>query len=155
MKPITIDFPSGNSLVLGQLLLDFTGTLSQDGILLEGVAGRLTCLAEELHITVMTADTFGKAAEQLKSLPVDVQIIKTGQDKANYARQLGPANVATIGNGRNDVAMTKVAALSIAVIGPEGAAGELLQHAQVVVRDINEALDLLANPLRLKATLRD
>jgi soluble P-type ATPase len=51
--------------------------------------------------------------------------------------------------------MMEVAGLSVAVVGPEGAAGALLGAADVVTRDIVDALDLLANPLRLKATLRD
>jgi len=51
--------------------------------------------------------------------------------------------------------MMEAAGLSIAVIGPEGAAARLLAAADVVVRDIRDALDLLSHPLRLKATLRD
>jgi hypothetical protein len=45
-----------------QLVLDFTGTLSRDGVLLPGVAERLNKLAENLQLTVLTADTFGTAA---------------------------------------------------------------------------------------------
>lgn len=60
-----------------------------------------------------------------------------------------------IGNGRNDVAMVKDAAIGIAVIGLEGAAGETIQATDVVVQEIKDALDLIANPHRLKATLRD
>jgi soluble P-type ATPase len=50
--------------------------------------------------------------------------------------------------------MLDKAALSIAVIGPEGGAGELLAAADVVVREVNHALDLLLKPIRLAATLR-
>ena len=59
-----------------------------------------------------------------------------------------------IGNGRNDVAMFKAATLSIAVVGPEGAAAVAVRSADVVCLNIHDALDLLMNPLRLKATLR-
>jgi soluble P-type ATPase len=48
-----------------------------------------------------------------------------------------------------------MAALGIAVVGPEGCSGELIAAARVVCRDILDALDLLQNPLRLKATLRE
>ena len=41
-----------------------------------------------------------------------------------------------------------------AVIGPEGAAGELTLVADVVARDILDALGLLLNQRRLTATLR-
>jgi len=137
------------------LVLDYNGTISQNGILLPGIAKRLRELAKIVRITVLTADTFGNAESQLKGLPVEVRVIRTGWDKADFVRERGSERVIAIGNGRNDVPMMPLAGLSIAVIGPEGAAGELLRVADIVVADIHHALDLIINPLRLKATLRD
>jgi len=51
--------------------------------------------------------------------------------------------------------MLDQAGLAIAVIGPEGAAAGLPAVSDILVRDICEALDLLLNPARLKATLRE
>ena len=59
-----------------------------------------------------------------------------------------------IGNGRNDRLMLKSAALGLAVVLAEGIAGETIPAADVISRSINDALDLLLNPLRLTATLR-
>lgn len=137
------------------LLLDFTGTLSRDGSLLPGVAERLRALAPHLSLLVLTADTFGTARAALSGLPVEVRIVATGADKADVTASLGAEGVIAVGNGRNDVPMFRRAGLAIAVLGPEGAAAELLSVAHVVARDITEALDLLLHPLRLKATLRD
>jgi soluble P-type ATPase len=50
--------------------------------------------------------------------------------------------------------MLKEAAIGIAVVGPEGASAAALQQADVVTRSIIDALDLLLNPRRLVATLR-
>jgi P-type E1-E2 ATPase len=152
---VTLELPGGVLKTFTDLVLDYTGTLSLDGALLPGVRERLAGLAASLRITVLTADTFGTAVEQLKGLPVEVRVIQTGIDKANIVREIGPAKVIAIGNGRNDVPMMTLAGLRIAVIGPEGASAALLQVADVVVRDIHDALDLIARPLRLKATLRD
>jgi soluble P-type ATPase len=137
------------------MVLDYTGTLSLDGALLPGVAERLAILSQSLPITVLTADTFGTAESQLRVLPVQVRLVRTGAEKADIVKRLGPESVIAIGNGRNDVPMMELAGLAIAVIGPEGAAGEVLRVADVVVRDILDALDLVSHPLRLKATLRD
>jgi soluble P-type ATPase len=112
-------------------------------------------LAEDLTISVLTADTFGTARRQLRGLPVEVRLIRDGAEKAGVVASMDPEGVIAIGNGRNDVAMMGVAGLSIAPLGPEGAASELLSASDVVVRDINDALDLIRNPLRLRATLRD
>jgi len=151
---VHVDIPGGEPLVLTQLLLDFTGTLSCDGVLLPGVAQRLEELGQKLRITILTADTFGTAARQLEGLPVELHFIQTGSDKADFLAGLNSCETAAVGNGRNDVDMVRRAALGIAVIGPEGCATELIAAAKVVCRDILAALDLLLNALRLKATLR-
>jgi soluble P-type ATPase len=152
---VNLETPGGVTRTFTDMVLDYTGTLSVDGVLLPGVAERLIIVAASLRITVLTADTFGTAAAQLKGLPVEVKVIRTGTDKANAVRGMGSEKVIAIGNGRNDVAMMELAGLAIAVIGPEGAGGEVLRVADVVVRDILDALDLVTHPLRLKATLRD
>lgn len=137
------------------LVLDYTGTLSLDGVLLPGVAERLAGISVGLRITIMTADTFGMAAGQTKGLPVDFKIIRTGIEKAVAVSMMGGENVIAVGNGRNDVPMMDKAGLKIAVMGPEGVSAELVRVADIVVHDIRDALDLIIHPLRLKATLRD
>ena len=151
---IRIDIPGRKPLLLTHLITDFTGTLSKDGVLLPGVAGRLRRVARRLRIIVATADTFGTARTALRGLPVRVELVRTGPDKAALMREIGPRRVVAIGNGRNDVPMMKAAALGMAVIGPEGAFGGLPSVADVVFRDVNDALDALGAPWRLTATLR-
>ncbi|MBI5525101.1 MAG: ATPase P [Deltaproteobacteria bacterium] len=146
---------AGRTVAIETLLLDFTGTLSKDGRILPGVAARLKTISKRLKIVILTADTFGTAKKALSDLPVEVNLIATGIDKARFIRRAGPGSVMAVGNGRNDVSMVSLAALGIAVVGPEGAAGELVRSADIVVREINDALDLLLHPQRLKATLRD
>ncbi len=153
-KGIRVEAPGRDPLVLTRLLLDFTGTLSCDGVLLPGVSLRLEALGRKLRITVLTADTFGSAANQLEGLPVELRLVRTGQDKVDFLAGLNGSETAAVGNGRNDVGMVQKAALGIAIIGPEGCCADLIGAAKVVCNDILTALDLLLNPLRLKATLR-
>jgi len=152
---IDLELREGVTRRFTELVLDYTGTLSLDGLLLPGTAERLANLARSIRVTVLTADTFGKAQGQLEGLPVAVHIVVTGKDKADFVRGLGPQRVIAVGNGRNDVPMMTLAGLRIAVIGPEGAATELLHLADIVVTDIRHALELITNPLRLKATMRN
>ena len=154
---ISFDVPGVGVFELSHLVLDFNGTLAQDGALLEGVAKRLFLLSEQLAIHVVTADTFGKARLALDRLPVDLKIIAAGAERAAksaFVDLLGPASVAAMGNGANDSAMLAAAAISIAVIGPEGAARMALDRALIVVRDPCEGLDLFLEPKRIVATLR-
>jgi len=50
--------------------------------------------------------------------------------------------------------MSDVCQFSICVIGKEGCCGALLQHCDILVTSIEDALDLLLKPQRLRATLR-
>ena len=79
-----------------------------------------------------------------------------GQDRAKrvYVARLGPGRTVCIGNGRNDRLMLRSAALGIAVLQAEGAAGVTLAGADIVVPAVTDALDLLGRPLRLIASLR-
>ncbi len=154
---IEIDIPGYEKLQLAHLVLDHNGTLAVDGILIEGVKERLQQLADHLEIHVLTADTFGKASDQLRDTPCRLSILgDANQDigKIEYVRGLNPNQTVCIGNGRNDRYMLKHAVLGIAVILSEGIATEALKNADVVCTSINDALDLLLNPLRLTATLR-
>lgn len=154
---VEVEIPGYASLRLKHLVLDYNGTLAIDGRLLPGVRRRLRTLSRVLEIHVVTADTFGAARAALAGLPCRVLILPTRrQDRAKlaYVQRLGAVQTACIGNGRNDRLMLKAAALGIAVLQGEGAAGVTLAAADIVMPAIAEALDLLANPLRLIASLR-
>jgi Soluble P-type ATPase len=140
---------------LRHLLLDFNGTLAVDGKLLPGVATRLQRLARLFVIEVLTADTFGSAAETLAELPVKLTLVGSGREKLRRVHRLGAAGVVAIGNGRNDAEMLEASGLSIAVIGAEGLAREAANHAQILAGSVQDALDLLLRPRRLLALLRD
>ncbi len=151
---ILIPLPGESPIRVEHLALDFTGTLSKDGRLLPGVKEPVHVLSSRVRLVVLTADTRGTAREELAGLPVELYLVTDGAEKARLARELGPAVLAAIGNGRNDVELLALAVLGIAVLGAEGTAAELIRVARVVAPDIIGALDLLIEPERLTATLR-
>ena len=69
---LVIAVPGRPEIELTELVLDYTGTVSRDGVLLAGVAERITALAGRLRVTVMTADTRGTARRELAGLPLTV-----------------------------------------------------------------------------------
>ena len=154
---ITVDIPGYRLMQLEHLVMDYNGTLAVDGEIAPGVVQALEALNPQMAIHVVTADTFGLAADRLAGLPVRLSILPPGdQDgaKRNYVDELGCAGTVAIGNGRNDRLMLRHAGLGIAVVLDEGAAFETLAAADVVCRGIIPALELLVHPLRLMATLR-
>ncbi len=153
---ITVDAPGWGSFPIRHLLLDLNGTLALDGVFISGVEERILELSKKLDIHILTADTFGNGARICHGLPVTLHVIPERdqiQAKGKYLKGL-PLKTVAIGNGRNDMEMLAEAALGIAVMGPEGTSTEALRAADVVVMSINDALDVLLHPERLKATLR-
>jgi soluble P-type ATPase len=154
---LEIHIPGGNDLTLNYLVLDYNGTLAEDGRLLPQVSGILTKLAATIQLHVITADTFGSVESALSNIPCKLVVISKGeqdQEKLNYVEMLGKEQVVAIGNGRNDILMLKAAVLGIAVIQAEGAFSGTVQAADVICTNIVSALALLTYPSRLKATLR-
>jgi soluble P-type ATPase len=164
---LVVEVPGTGSLRLEYLLLDVNGTLADRGMLLPGVAERLTAVSRLLEVRLLTADTYGTLGEITAALGgsaagiapgithgITAQRVEHGQQKAAIARNLGAQACAAVGNGANDALMLATVALGIAVLGPEGAAPATLQAADVVCPSILVALDLLADPRALAATLR-
>lgn len=154
---IEIDVPGSGLVSLAHLVSDFTGTLSFDGKLIPGVKDRLNELSAALTIHVITSDTFGTARQELKEVNCEVHVLDGdghGKQKKEYVDKLGPAAVIAFGNGRNDREMLAAAGIGVAVVEREGCAVEALTAADLQIAGINNGLDLLLHPKRLKATLR-
>ncbi len=93
---IDIKIPGYKAFSFKHLLLDYNGTLAADGILLPGVKEKLTQLSKQINIIVVTADTFGTAARQLRSLPVEIKVIPEENQreyKGKLVDELGGENV--------------------------------------------------------------
>ncbi|MFP4159560.1 MAG: HAD family hydrolase [Desulfobacterales bacterium] len=152
-----VEIPGYGNLKLNHVVMDYNGTLAVDGIPVAGVSAALEKLSGSLELHVLTADTFGKAAAELKNMPCELTVLPAGDQSAakrDFVIRLGAENTAAIGNGRNDRFMLQTAGLGICVLLEEGACVETLNCADIFCPSILPALELLANPLRLKATLR-
>jgi soluble P-type ATPase len=155
---LTIDIPGSGSLNLSYLVLDYNGTIAEDGELINGVADQLLSLSRNLAIHVLTADTHGTVQEKLGSLPCTLHVISPDnqeQSKYEYISGLECRYVAAIGNGRNDRLMLREAALGIGVIQSEGACVAAVNEADIICTSIHDALNLFVIPTRLQATLRE
>ena len=155
---IIIKIPGSNTIKAEHLVLDYNGTLAVDGILISGVKERLNALSDKINVHVITADTFGKAKNNLKEIRCECSVLSRDNQqlqKLQFITKLGKQKVIAIGNGANDLLMLKNAALGLAVIQKEGASSKTMYNADVVCKDITDALDLLLNPLRIVATLRN
>ena len=152
-----IDIPSFGTLDIRHIVCDYNGTIARDGKLLPEVKPLFESLCENYTIHVITADTFGSVAQQLKGYDVTIDILSSdnhASEKRSYIESLGAETCAAVGNGNNDLQMLESAALGIALIGFEGCSSRTLLKSDIVCKDIKEALELFIHPKRLVATLR-
>lgn len=155
---LELKFDNREDLNLSNLVLDYNGTIAFKGKTISGVKKRLSKLSKILNIYLITADTFGTVREEFNDYPINIEITGnnlTGTEyKKEFIEKIGFEHTLSIGNGANDRLMLKKSGLSIAIIGGEGAYLNTVLEADIIVRDILEALDLLLKTDSLKATLR-
>jgi len=153
--------PPAGKITINKIITDYTGTLSCGGKLTPGVEDRLRKLKAIVGIHVVSSDSFGTAREQLSAIPLEPHLLATDEhdeEKRECVNAHEPNLIAAFGNGRNDALMLKAVkgagGLAIAVDNGEGCAVEALQNALIFIVGITNALDLLLDPTRCKATLR-
>lgn len=160
-RGIAIEIPGARALHVDTLLVDYTGTFSRGGAVPAGVVALLRRLASIVDIQILTADTFGTVDRELGFLPVAIsKLAPEAQDeqKAACAARYDLSRAAAFGNGANDRlllrAVRQAGGLAVAVDNGEGCAVASLLEAEVFIAGAANALLLLLEPDRLKATLQ-
>jgi P-type E1-E2 ATPase len=154
---IQFNVPGLGEYQLEHLVMDVNGTLAVDGVLIEGVALKLSTLQGLVRIHLLTADTHGKQYlidQQLGLTAVRIQPGGEALQKADYVHRLGRDAVVAIGQGANDAEMLKAARLGICVLSLEGVARDTLLACDLLAPTILSALELLEKPARIIASLR-
>jgi soluble P-type ATPase len=155
---IEINIPGCGNMDIENIVFDLNGTIATDGRIPLEVKEKINVLSQKAKIYILTADTQGTAGEETQAM--NVELIKmpeqdSKQEKFKFLKTLNPESTVAIGNGNNDQLILKEAALGIAVLGEEGMSVSAMKDADIVVRDISNALDLFLKPKRLIATLRE
>jgi P-type E1-E2 ATPase len=155
---IRIDIPGWGNMEIENIVLDLNGTIATDGKISSEVKEKIDSLSDKVKIYILTADTQGTASEESSDMGVELLKV-SGEDstevKLKVVESLDPTRTVAIGNGNNDQLILKEAALGIAVLGDEGISVSAMKNADVIVRNISDALDLFLKPKRLTATLRE
>jgi soluble P-type ATPase len=155
---IRISIPGWGDMEIENIVLDLNGTIATDGRIPSEVKEKISSLSHGAKIYLLTADTQGTASEE--SSDVNAELLKVSERdstdvKLRVMESLDPARTVAIGNGNNDRLILREAALGIAVIGDEGLSVSAIKNADIVVKNISDALDLFLKPKRLTATLRE
>jgi len=155
---IKIVIPGWGNMEIENVVLDLNGTIATDGKISSEMKGKINNLSDKVKIYILTADTQGSASEEISNMEVELVNVSeedSAEVKLKVLESLGPQRTIAIGNGNNDQLILKEAALSIAVLGDEGMSASAMKSADIIVKNISNALDLFLKPKRLVATLRE
>jgi soluble P-type ATPase len=155
---IGIDIPGWGNIEIENIVLDLNGTIATDGKIPSEVKEKINSLSKKTKLYILTADTQGTASVEISDM--EVELVKVSEKdsaevKLRVLESLDPTSTVAIGNGNNDHLILKEAALGIAVLGDEGISVSTMKNADIVVKNISDALDLFLKPKRLIATLRE
>ena len=79
---INIDIPGFGPVSIQHVVLDFNGTIAEDGCLLPGLGKAMASLAGQVEFHVLTADTFGSVKKELEGINCTLKVIsEKAQDK--------------------------------------------------------------------------
>lgn len=156
---IEVEIPGRGTLRIENVVLDYNGTIAFRGSVSDRVVSLMRDLCRRVNVIVASADTYGTVEKTLKEdANLDLEVHKVSgnerEDKLKLIRSLGPEKCAAVGNGANDELMLREAALSVCVVGREGAYVGTLLAADVVVTRPEDALNLFLDERALVATLR-
>jgi len=151
-----IDIPGWGSIDIENIVIDLDGTIATDGRISLEVKEKIGALSNLAKIYILTANTQGPADEEI--LGMKAGLIKVPNEdskrgKLDFLKTLNLEMTVAIGNGSNDQLILKEAALGIAVLGDEGVSVSAMKSADIVVKNIQNALDLFLKPKRLITTL--
>lgn len=140
---------------LNTIILDLNGTLAVHGKIVDGAKERLLKLRELGYaIYLFTGDQRGNAASPAAELGIEVQKATTTEEKKALTLKLDTSKTVSIGNARIDIGTFEPVKLRIGTLQAEGIHTGILQHVEVLVPSINDALDFLIHPDIFNATMR-
>ena len=152
------EIPGCGKYEIKYIVLDLNGTIAIDGIIPLAVQNSIQALSHNYEVLIVSRDIHNNVSRLASELGVKHIKISTdlpaSDQKADVVNKLGAKHVIAIGNGNSDIGMLKAAALSIAVIGPEGASRRCAIEADVLTANILDAFECIRRPTRLIATLQ-
>lgn len=154
---INIEVPGRCLYSIENIVFDYNGTIAVNGIISSTIRDKISLLCEMANVYILTADTYGSAARECEGLNVKLMTFPrddAGDYKAKIVSSLGSNNTICFGNGYNDKKMFEVAKISVAVLEEEGICSSLISVSDILVKSIEDGINLLLKPNRLIATLR-
>lgn len=137
------------------LVVDSNGTLTLKGELVPGVVERIHRLQMlGVNVVMISSDQRGNARDLALSSGISYYEANNSREKEDVLISLGSKNVAAIGNARIDIGLFVQSVISIATLQSEGIHKDIIDHVDVILPSINDALDFFLDENTLIATMK-
>ncbi len=147
--------PEVGDIDIRTIILDLNGTLSVNGKVSSETEQLVHDLVEKgFEILLLTGDQRGTAADYCSKLGINFVECKNSEEKATATKKYNKATTAAIGNARIDIGTFENAILSIATLQSEGIHTGIVEHVDVIVPSIEDALKFFLDEGTFTATMR-
>lgn len=154
---ILLKIPQLKTINVKNIVFDYNGTIATSGQVSPEIFDQIIALTETFNVFIVTADTFDTVRKRFDATPVEVYIIDHDNgtdDKAKFIKTIGAEQTIALGNGNNDRQMLKESAIGISVLGDEGLSVKSFNASDLIVKNILDFFEMIEEPKKLIATLR-
>jgi P-type E1-E2 ATPase len=149
------NIPKGETIEINTIVLDLNGTLTVNGKLESSTEKLVKQLQNKgFRLVLISGDIRGNAKTIADNLGMDLYLGSTSDEKAAQMQQFDKNKTAAIGNARIDIGTFENAKISIATLQSEGIHTAIIKHADIIVPNIDNALQLFLDKKSLEGTLR-
>jgi len=149
------NIPKGETIEINTIVLDLNGTLTVNGKLESSTEKLVKQLQNKgFRLVLISGDIRGNAKTIADKLGLDLYLGSTSDEKAAQMQQFDKNKTAAIGNARIDIGTFENAKISIATLQSEGIHTAIIKHVDIIVPNIDNALQLFLDKKSLEGTLR-
>ncbi|WP_421920249.1 hypothetical protein [Marinifilum sp.] len=147
--------PGVGTITIDTLVLDSNGTLTVKGEMVPGVVERIHRLQMlGVNVVMISSDQRGNARDLALSSGIAYYEANNSREKEDVLLSLGSRNVAAIGNARIDIGLFVQSVVSVATLQGEGIHKDIIDHVDVILPSINDALDFFLDEDTFIATMK-
>lgn len=152
---LNYEVPGVGTITIDTLVVDSNGTLTVKGEMVPGVVERIHRLQMlGVNVVMISSDQRGNARDLALSSGIAYYEASNSREKEDVLLSLGSQNVAAIGNARIDIGLFVQSIISVATLQSEGIHKDIIDHVDVILPSINDALDFFLDSDTFIATMK-
>jgi soluble P-type ATPase len=152
---LSYNVPGVGYIEIDTLVVDSNGTMTIRGEIVPGVIEKIHQLQSlGVNVVMISSDQRGNARDLALSSGITYYEANNSREKEDILLSLGSKKVAAIGNARIDIGLFVQSIISVATLQSEGIHKDIIDHVDVIVPSVNDALDFFLDKDTFIATMK-